>query len=111
MVLVESPSIEWAEFPPPGPVGSFILDFVCHERMLVIEVDGGRHLKSKRDVERDSWLASKGYRVLRYWNSDVLQNREGVLQSILNAAQEATPLPNPPPQGGRELRRDRGEAR
>jgi very-short-patch-repair endonuclease len=90
------------------PVGSFILDFVCHEQMLVIEVDGGQHAQSKRDVERDQWLASKGYRVLRFWNSEVLRNREGVLQSILSAAREITPLPNPPPQGGRELRRARG---
>jgi very-short-patch-repair endonuclease len=91
------------------PFGSFILDFVCHERMLVIEVDGSQHAESKRDITRDRWLASKGYRVLRFWNSDVLQNREGVLQTILNAAREVTPLPNPPPQGGRGLRPACGE--
>jgi very-short-patch-repair endonuclease len=92
------------------PVGSFILDFVCHDRMLVIEVDGGQHAELKRDVERDRWLASKGYRVLRFWNSDVLRNREGVLQTILNAAREVTPLPNPPPQGGRGRAAARGKA-
>jgi very-short-patch-repair endonuclease len=91
-------------------VGSFILDFVCHERMLVIEVDGGQHAESKRDVERDRWLASKGYRVLRFWNSEVLRNRDGVLQSIFSAAREVTPLPNPPPQGGRERDAARGRA-
>jgi very-short-patch-repair endonuclease len=83
------------------PVGSFILDFVCHDRMLVIEVDGGQHAESKRDIERDAWLAAKGYRVLRFWNSDVLKNREGVLQTIADATRSITPLPNPPPQGGR----------
>ena len=92
------------------PVGSFILDFVCHETMLVIEVDGGQHAESKRDVERDRWLASKGYRVLRFWNSDVLQDREGVLQTIVDAACEVTPLPNPPPQGGRGRAAARGKA-
>jgi very-short-patch-repair endonuclease len=84
------------------PIGPFIVDFVCHERRLVIELDGGQHAESPRDAERDRWLASKGYRVLRFWNSDVLRNREGVLQTIMDAAHEVTPLPNPSPQGGRE---------
>jgi very-short-patch-repair endonuclease len=84
------------------PIGSFIVDFVCHERQLIIEIDGGQHAESKRDIERDRWLASKGYRVLRFWNSDVLRNRDGVLQVIVETASQATPLPNPPPQGGRE---------
>jgi very-short-patch-repair endonuclease len=84
------------------PIGSFIVDFACHERMLVIEIDGGQHAESKSDVERDEWLASKGYRVLRFWNSDVLKNLPAVLQMIVDAVNEATPLPNPPPQGGRE---------
>ena len=83
------------------PIGKFIVDFVCHEHRLIIEVDGGQHAASKRDMERDHWLASKDYRVLRFWNSDVLRNRDGVLQAIIDAAQTATPLPNPPPQGGR----------
>jgi len=93
------------------PIGSFILDFVCHERMLVIEVDGGQHAGSKHDVARDRWLASKGYRVLRFWNSDVLRNRDGVLQTIVGVAREATPLPNPPPQGGRERAAVRGDSK
>jgi len=83
------------------PIGKFIVDFVCHKRRLIIEVDGGQHATSKADIERDRWLASKNYRVLRFWNSDVLQNRDGVLQTIVEAALKATPLPSPPPQGGR----------
>jgi very-short-patch-repair endonuclease len=83
------------------PVGRFILDFVCHEKRLVIEVDGGQHVDSPRDIDRDRWLASKGYRVLRFWNSDVLRNRTGVLEAISNAGRAPTPLPYPPPQGGR----------
>jgi very-short-patch-repair endonuclease len=92
------------------PIGSFIVDFVCHERRLVVEVDGGQHAESNSDIERDRWLASKGYRVLRFWNSDVLRNRNGVLETIAEAARQATPLPNPPPQGGREPRRAGGES-
>jgi very-short-patch-repair endonuclease len=84
------------------PIGKFIVDFVCQDRRLIIELDGGQHAESQKDAERDNWLASKGYRVLRFWNSDVLANRDGVLEMIVAAAREATPLPNPPPQGGRE---------
>ena len=91
------------------PIGPFIIDFVCHERRLVVEVDGGQQAESKSDTERDRWLALKGYRVLRFWNSDVLRNRIGVLETNVDAAREATPLPNPPPKGGRGPRRARGE--
>lgn len=83
------------------PIGGFIVDFVCQDRRLIIELDGGQHAESKQDVERDNWLASKGYRVLRFWNSDVLQNRTAVLEMIVAAVRGATPLPDPPPQGGR----------
>jgi very-short-patch-repair endonuclease len=92
------------------PVGRFIVDFVCHDRWLIVELDGGQHAESTKDIGRDRWLASKGYRVLRFWNSYVLKNRMGVLETILDAAHEATPLPNPPPQGGRGHARARGES-
>ncbi|HEY5305959.1 MAG TPA: endonuclease domain-containing protein [Pseudolabrys sp.] len=92
------------------PIGRYIVDFCCHDRWLIVELDGGQHAESKKDVERDRWLASKGYRVLRFWNSDVLKNREGVLETILATARKATPLPNPPPQGGRGLTRARGDS-
>ena len=87
------------------PIGPYIVDFVCQERHLIIEVDGGQHAESARDAERDRWFAANGYRVLRFWNSDVTSNRSGVLETIVSAAAASTPLPNPPPQGGRESRR------
>ena len=91
------------------PIGAFTVDFVSHPYRLVIEVDGGQHAGSLSDAERDAWLKSKGYRVLRFWNSDVLQNLEGVLERISLVLNAVTPLPNPPPQGGRELDRSRGK--
>jgi very-short-patch-repair endonuclease len=91
-------------------IGRFIVDFCCHDCRLIVEIDGGQHAESAKDVERDRWLASKSYRVLRFWNSDVLKNRTGVLETILAAARETTPLPNPPPQGGRGRRGMRGES-
>jgi very-short-patch-repair endonuclease len=92
------------------PIGRFIVDFICHDCRLIVEVDGGQHAESSKDVERDRWLASKGYRVLRFWNTDVLKNRNAVLEMIVTSAREATPLPNPPPQGGREQAGTRGES-
>lgn len=69
-----------------APIGPFIADFVCHRRRLIIEIDGGQHAtRPAHDLRRDTWLASKGYRVLRFWNSDVLRNIEGVLETIVNA--------------------------
>ncbi len=91
------------------PIGRYIVDFVCLDLRLIIELDGGQHTESKKDEVRDRWLKSKGYRVLRFWNSDVLKNRNAVLETILDAASKATPLPNPPPQGGRERVSARGE--
>jgi very-short-patch-repair endonuclease len=68
------------------PIGQYIVDFVCHEQRLVIELDGGQHAESQHDIRRTRWLESKGYRVLRFWNSDVFKNREGVLETIVSAA-------------------------
>jgi very-short-patch-repair endonuclease len=86
------------------PIGPYIVDFVCRERRLVIEIDGGQHATSARDVVRDRWLADHRYRVLRFWNNEVLGNIEGVWETIFAAASaEAPPHPNPlPARGERE---------
>jgi very-short-patch-repair endonuclease len=60
------------------PIGQYICDFVCREKHLVIEVDGGQHSESARDEVRDRELRARGYRVMRFWNNDVLSNIEGV---------------------------------
>jgi very-short-patch-repair endonuclease len=67
------------------PVEPYIADFVCRDRKLVIEVDGGQHSNNPRDMRRDTSLAADGYRVLRFWNNDVLTNLDGVLTVILAA--------------------------
>ena len=66
-------------------IGPFIADFVCRDRRLIIEVDGGQHAESAKDVVRDVYLARENCRVLRFWNNDVLTNRDGVLLMILEA--------------------------
>ena len=68
------------------PIGPFIVDFVCQQQRLIVEIDGGQHAAGPtRDQQRDEWLRSKGYRVLRFWNMEVLRNRPGVLQTIVEA--------------------------
>ena len=64
-------------------IGHYIVDFVCFERFLVIEIDGGQHADSDEDIIRDRWLKAEGFEVLRFWNHDVLGNREGVMEKIM----------------------------
>ena len=66
------------------PFRNFILDFVCYENHVVIEIDGGQHADSLKDRVRDEALSREGFRVLRYWNNDVLTNSEGVLLDLLH---------------------------
>ncbi|MGD9162404.1 MAG: DUF559 domain-containing protein, partial [Desulfobacteraceae bacterium] len=64
-------------------LGGYIVDFVCFEKSLIIELDGGQHaINREKDIERDSWLKKEGFHVLRFWNNDVLSNDEGVLSEI-----------------------------
>lgn len=67
------------------PAGPFIADFVCLEERLVIEVDGGQHAESLRDQRRDRWFSANEFRVLRFWNNEVLTNLEGVMAVIARA--------------------------
>ena len=62
----------------------YVVDFVCIEAMLVVEIDGSQH-DPVSDAPRTAFLESKGYRVMRFWNSAVIENREGVLETILAA--------------------------
>jgi very-short-patch-repair endonuclease len=71
-----------AKFRRQAPFRNYILDFVCFERRVVVEIDGSQHLDSERDKERDSLLASEGFQVIRYWNNDVLQRRTAVLEDL-----------------------------
>lgn len=84
------------------PLGPYILDFVHFGAKLVIEADGGQHAESTRDSARDAWLASEGFRVLRFWNDQNLKETEAVLEVILQALAEAAPSPPAPlPRGER----------
>jgi very-short-patch-repair endonuclease len=81
----------------------YIVDFVCPDACLIVELDGGQHVEMvAKDAERTRRLEGMGYRVLRFWNNDVLMNTEAVLGVILEALASAAPHPNPLPEGERE---------
>jgi len=86
------------------PMGKYIPDFICYQPKLIVELDGGQHaLQQDYDKVRDAFFVSEGFRVLRFWNNEVMENMDGVLTVILNALKKP-PLPDPLPQGERELR-------
>lgn len=64
------------------PLENYVVDFVCFENKLIIELDGGQHFDSERDAKRDDFLKANGYRILRFWNNEVLRDIEGVLMVI-----------------------------
>jgi very-short-patch-repair endonuclease len=75
------------------PIGNYVVDFVCFEKRIVIEVDGSQHqIEKDKDRLRDKWLKKQGFKVLRFWNNDVLKNMEGVYEVIKESC-----LSHPPP--------------
>ncbi len=85
------------------PLGPFIVDFVCLNHGLVIEVDGGHHNDTlEYDLQRTQWLESKGFKILRFWNHEVLKCPAAVLGRIHQAL---SPHLSPPPQSGGGNRR------
>jgi very-short-patch-repair endonuclease len=65
------------------PLGRYIVDFVCMDKRLIIELDGGQHVeRAQDDARRDRWLREQGYTVLRFWNNEVMQELESVLERI-----------------------------
>ena len=76
------------------PIGPYTVDLICRDRRLIVEVDGGQHADSMRDAARDKWLVDHSYRVLRFWNNDVLGNMAGVLETIVATLAEIPPHPD-----------------
>jgi very-short-patch-repair endonuclease len=85
-----------------APIGIYIADFAWHAGKLIVELDGSQHADARvsYDAKPTDWLQSQGYRVLRFWNNDVLKSPRSVGEAILAASKH--PTPNPSPQGGGE---------
>jgi very-short-patch-repair endonuclease len=88
-------SLAGFKFVRQEPIGPYIVDFVCREKRLVIELDGGQHAGNNRDLLRDRWFQTRRFRVLRFWNNDVLGNIDGVVTTIANALEETERPPHP----------------
>jgi very-short-patch-repair endonuclease len=99
--VLRNRQLEGAKFRRQQPIGPFIVDFVCQEQRLIVEADGGQHSDNAADARRTAFLESKGYRVLRFWNNDILNNLDGMAQVIADAlstphpAQAAPESPSP----------------
>ncbi|MFQ5964901.1 MAG: endonuclease domain-containing protein [Candidatus Scalinduaceae bacterium] len=77
--------LEGLKFRRQQPMGNYIVDFVCFEKRIIVEVDGGQHAVEKekeKDNERDKWLGEEGFKVLRFWNNDIFTNINGILEVI-----------------------------
>ena len=85
-----------AYFRRQHPIGDYVADFCCADLKLVVEIDGSQHAGSEHDEARDGWLEAKGYRVLRFWNNEVLAHTASVVEKIL-AAIAALRASTPPP--------------
>lgn len=96
------------KFKRQKPIGPYIVDFVCIEKRLVIEVDGGQHAERKaEDDARSAWIVDQGYSVLRFWNNEVLGDIDAVLRCIHQHVFEPRPTPPTPfPAGGSSVAKD-----
>ena len=96
------------------PIGRHVVDFACLSHFVVIEIDGGQHADCADDVARDAFLDAEGFKVLRFWNNEVLQQRDAVLEVIGLALRERgvvkhrSPPPQPSPLKGEGVVRERG---
>jgi very-short-patch-repair endonuclease len=100
---LRQPPFKQHHFRRQATIGPYFADFASHQLRIVIELDGGQHSGSASDEARTRYLEANGYRVLRFWNNDILENMSGVLSAI-DAAVNADRPPTPAASGGRGVR-------
>ena len=98
--ILRSHRLQGWKFRRQEQLGDYIVDFVCFRARLIIEADGSQHAENDGDEVRTHWLEGEGFRVIRFWNNDILLNPDGVATAILAAL---PPLPNPSPARGEGL--------
>jgi very-short-patch-repair endonuclease len=84
-LILRAKRFEGVKFKRQVPIGPFVADFACIQQRIVIELDGSQHAESETDARRDAYLVREGWRIIRFWNSDLTGNREGVLTIIAQA--------------------------
>jgi very-short-patch-repair endonuclease len=111
--LLRAHRFQGMKFKRQATIGRYIVDFVSFRRHLIVEVDGGQHADSETDDRRTHWLEGQGFRVLRFWNNEVLNNTGGVLDAIMAASTNPspdTPLRGAPPSPTRGEGKDDSES-
>jgi very-short-patch-repair endonuclease len=99
--ILRSHGMNGYKFRRQVPIGRYIADFACHEARLIVEIDGGQHDRSSpQEAERSGFLQNEGYRILRFWNNEVLANPDGVHATIADELGRITPTQTLPHQGG-----------
>jgi adenine-specific DNA-methyltransferase len=105
---LRSRQLDTLKFRRQHTIGPFIADFCCVKSKLIIELDGEQHaLDTDADERRSDFLAQRGYRVLRFWNHEVLTNIQGVLERILESTRHHSKSPSSspsPPAGAKEIK-------
>jgi very-short-patch-repair endonuclease len=95
--VLRNRQLDGLKFRRQATIGPFIVDFLCVEARLIVELDGGQHSEA-RDAARTSWLGTQDYRIVRFWNHEVIENFDGVVEAIrLALIPEERPSPNPLP--------------
>jgi very-short-patch-repair endonuclease len=92
--LLRSRQFASIKFRRQVPIGRWIVDFVAFQQKIIVEADGGQHAGAAKDLNRDADLAARGFRVLRFWNHDILKNPEGVME-MLGETLKDSPSPDP----------------
>ena len=82
------------------PIGPYVVDFVHFGARLIVEADGGQHNGALRDKRRDAWLQAQGFKVMRFWNNEIMSNLEGVLSSVMAEVAKRPLSPSPSPARG-----------
>ncbi len=91
---IRARQLQGVRFRRQYPIGRYIVDFICLEQHLIIELDGGQHAEQQNyDTDRDIWLTRQGFKVLRFWNNEVLENMDGIVQIISKYLPPSQPSP------------------
>ncbi|KAG1702939.1 hypothetical protein GQR58_004423 [Nymphon striatum] len=94
--ILRGKRLEGMRFRRQHPIETYIVDFICLEEKLIIEVDGSQHANNVYDEKRDAMLKQSGFTVLRFWNDEIIQNSDDMAQMILKSCGQATHVTPPP---------------